>query len=161
MLYTPELADTILGLYVEGMSLQNICQLEGMPTYGTVLRWLKDSTKFVDGLEGARRARAIHFEEKALGIADVKGPIDKDFVAGERLKFDVYKWGAEVGDPTRFGKKVTVGGDPNQPIVFKVITGVPEPTGDQASVTLNADGTVKKALPDIVLESEAAPDPSG
>ncbi len=54
VVYTLEKGIEILSLYVEGKSLHAISKMEGMPSYGTILRWLRDQSKFVDGLEGAR-----------------------------------------------------------------------------------------------------------
>lgn len=124
-MYSPELAQMILDLYVDGSSLTKISQLEGMPSYNTLIRWVRDKSDFRAALKASRVARAFHFEERIVEIADK--PIGKDDVPGERLRFDVLRWGAEVGSPDDFGKKMVVQGDESRPIVFKVTTGVPAP----------------------------------
>jgi len=140
VMYTPELADRIHDLYVGGMSLHRIARIEGMPAYGTLLRWFKDNQEFRTLIETGRQLRALHHEEAALEAAC--GVTDPKEVPGARLEFDAHVWAAEVNDPARYGKKTTIGGDPNKPIIFQISTGVPEPT-DKKVIELNADGTVK------------------
>lgn len=137
--YSPEIGERILHLYTEGESLAAIAKSEGMPSYTTILKWCRDSSKFAAEFERARAARAIYFEDQVAAIAQSPA-VDKDYVAGERLKFDALIKVAEWGDPARFGKKVTVAGDQDRPIVFKVVTGVPENL-NQLPPELNADGT--------------------
>lgn len=150
----------ILDLYVEGQALKKICTLGEMPNYRTVLRWIRDNPEIRDQFQKARAARAIDFEERALELAE--NLIGKDDAVGERLRFDIFKWAAEVGDPTQYGKKVTVGGDDERPIVFKVITGVPDP------IHLASPGLGLPApLPVITVDgspvesSQAAQEPAG
>lgn len=139
--YSPELAEKIYELYVSGMALYKISRVQGMPSYGSILRWYKDNKDFRSLLEGGRALRALHHEEQALKAAEE--PTSKDDVPAARLKFDAHVWAAEVHDPSKYGKKTTVQGDPNRPIVFQIVTGVPEPD-DKRTIELNADGTVKE-----------------
>lgn len=126
-LYKPELAEKILNLYISGMSLNTISKQPEMPCYATLLRWIQNRSDFREEFEAARKARAVHLEEMALRAAEEAEQLDgKDRAALGRLKFDAYKWGAEVNDSQRFGKKTTVEGNPDRPITFTVVTGVPQ-----------------------------------
>ncbi len=154
--YTPERGEALLERYIEGMSLVDIAALPGSPSYGTLLRWLKDSKKLASQFEAARAVRAINLEEKALALAN--GEIDKDQAPGKRLQFDILKWGAEVHDPSRFGKKLTVAGDPDKPVVFKFVTGVPAPNPSQLPPLLDAKGMAIKT--EIAVESVPVPEES-
>lgn len=140
--YSPEIGSRILDLYMSGMSLAEIARQAGLPGYQTILKWSKDSSKFAAEFERARQARAIYFEDQVAQIA-TGAPASKDEVAGERLRFDALVKVAEWGDPNRFGKKVTVAGDQSRPIVFKVVTGVPDNPYQQPP-ELNSDGTQRK-----------------
>lgn len=139
--YTPELAERIYDMYVGGMSLHAISCEDGLPSYGSILRWFKEKAEFRELIENGRALRALHHEEEALRHAE--SAFDKDDVPAARLKFDAHVWAAEVNDPSRYGKKTTVQGDPNRPIVFQISTGVPE-RPDQTIIELNPDGTVKE-----------------
>lgn len=163
--YTPfslEKVDLVLDLYVDGSSLAQICKLPEMPSYNTLLRWLRDRPECSERFEAARAARAIHLEEKALAIAD-----NVTDASADRLRFDILKWGAEVGDPQKYGKKVTIEGG-KRPVVFQIKTGVPEPSSHQLPPVLDATGL--QAQPDIPVtgtpvpmaaSSARGPDPGG
>lgn len=126
-LFTPELGNRILDHYIAGASLLKISQQEGMPSYTTLLRWVHEKKDYATLFESARRLRAIHMEEKALAVADeVLDTEDKDRAAVSRLRLDVYKWAAEVADSQRYGRKTTVEGNPDKPITFTIVTGVPQ-----------------------------------
>lgn len=158
--YTPELRDLILEFYTQGHSLLRISEMPEMPCYSTILRWVRDSERMRAEFEGARFARALDLEEKALAIAENR--IDKDDAAGERLRFDIFRWGAEVGNPAQYGKKVTVGGDASRPIIFQVVTGVPAPEGRQGATKLDAQGlVVPHPVNAPLLSWESATDPAG
>ena len=157
--YKPEICDKLLAYYVEGNSLLKISKMEGMPGYATIMRWLRDHPDFKKQYDNARELRAIHYEEKALEAAeDAKW---KDDTPAQRLKFDAYKWAAEVHDGTRYGKKTTVQGDPNKPITFTVVTGVPA-SEHIAPIELDERGVVKQVEQEIVeaelVEPEKAPE---
>lgn len=114
-----------------------------MPSYATLMRWTKDNKKMRDEILAARETRAIHFEEQAIRVGSAAEGLNKDDVPGHRLAFDTYTWAAEKADPSRFGKRTTIGGDPNNPIRIVVQTGVPDPSPHQLPPELQADGTVK------------------
>ncbi len=150
--YSEQVAGAIHDLYLAGWSLHKISAIEGMPAYGTLLKWYKDNRDFRLLIDGARATRALHHEQEAMkAVEDAKVPGD---VPVARLKFDAHVWAAEVNDPSKFGKKTTIQGDPNRPIVFQISTGVPE-SDNKRTLELNADGTVKENIIDVTPEPVA------
>lgn len=139
---TPENKAAIIEMYLAGASLHKISDTEGFPSYGSILRWLKDDEQFRKEVEAARLIRAWHHEEEALKAAD--DATEKDEVPAARLKFDAHVWAAEVNNPAQYGKKTTVSGDLTRPIIFTVVTGVPVKE-DEKVIELNSDGTIKGA----------------
>lgn len=142
--YTPELADKILGWYIEGNTMAAIARKSEMPAYSTLINWARTHDEFRRKLQAAREVRALHFEDAALE-AGTERP-SKDDVPGARLAFDAYKWAAEVNDPSRYGKKTTISGDSEKPLTFIIHTGFPELTPEQRSPKLGVDGLAEKAL---------------
>ena len=157
--YSTELAQAITDRYQAGESLCSISKDDEMPPYSEMLRWAKENECFRDLLEGARKTRGLDFEERAIeAAAEVH---DKDDVPAARLKFDAYKWGAEVSDPARYGKKTTLTGDAGNPLQFIISTGFPEPNAAQQPPKLQSDGlidpvteTVIQALPETAAEPQ-------
>ena len=149
VLYSSDIAEAAHDLFLAGMSLHKISQLDGMPSYGSLLRWYKDTPEFRALIDGARATRALHHEEEALRAADEV--TYKDDVPAARLKFDAHVWAAEVSDPSKYGKKTMLSGDPDRPLVFQISTGVPERL-DPKVIELNADGTVKE----VTIEKAAS-----
>jgi len=137
---TLEMQAAIEDYYASGLSLHAIAAMDGMPSYGMILRWVKEDAGLRQALEGARVVRALHFEEEALRAAEAA--IDKDDVPAARLKFDGYVWGAKVNNPDRYGNKTQLSGDPDRPLTFNISTGVPISENDKA-IELNSDGTIK------------------
>lgn len=147
-LYRSELAERISDFYIEGQSLRSISFMPEMPSYGTLMKWLKHNPEFRALIDGARATRALHFEEEAIAAAESCS--DKDEAPAARLKFDAYRWGAEVNDPTRFGKRTTIAGDPDKPVQFIISTGFPEPNEAQRPPELAADGTIKRRTKPVI-----------
>ena len=169
--YSEDLATKVAELYMEGESLLAISRHAGMPAYGTLINWASNNATFREKLNSAREMRAFYFEEAARAAAESVS--EKDDVPAARLKFDAYKWSAEVNDPGRYAKKTTLSGDAQNPIRFNVTTGFPEPNEFQTAPELGPDGlivrkkiaaevheTAREAVTEaeLVEESECAPE---
>lgn len=136
--YSIGLAERICSHYIQGKSLHWIAaHLGEMPAYQTILKWSKNHPDFSKMLRSVREARALHFEDAAIEAAEAATGKDAD-----RLKFEAYKWGAEVNDPGTYGKKVTHSGDAGAPIILQVVTGFGPPNPWQTPPKLKADGTI-------------------
>lgn len=148
--YTPEIAQRMCDLLSEGVPLQEICRREGYPAWRTIYDWMYRDDKEVAAGRGAglsasiARAREIGYDalaEQCLVIADTPqmgrktvyssgGDEDKDSVTvteeemlghrklqiETRLKL-LAKW-----DPKRFGDRVQLAGDADQPIKIQAET---------------------------------------
>lgn len=151
VLYSEELAEQILDAVITE-PLYRVLQRQGMPGPTTVYRWMRDNPEFREKMYAARSIRALAYEDKAIEAAeDATG---KDDTPAQRLKYDAYVWAAGVNDPTRFGKKLTVEGNAEKPVVFNIVTGVPAPLPHQMPPELGADGIVRAAKPVVAEVSE-------
>jgi hypothetical protein len=148
MFYSHELAERIIDAYSQGTSLLAISRKSEMPAYSTLLKWSKNHPEFSKMLRAVREARALHFEDAAIEAAENAQGKDAD-----RLKFEAYKWGAEVNDPATYGKKLAHSGQLAGGITLQVVTGFGPPNEWQTPPKLNADGTIDKSPPKDV-ESE-------
>jgi hypothetical protein len=159
VMYSDEKATAIVDHFTEGKSLFRISHEAGMPSYGTILRWLHGNKPFRDRLNAAREVRAIHFEEQALDAAE--NVSDKDEVPAARLKFDAMKWAAEVNDAARFGKRTTIAGDQNNPVQFIISTGFPDLLPEQKQPKLGSDGLIEKTVvAEVVAQAASTPAPA-
>jgi len=94
--YSTLIGDVICGLILEGSSLKNACRAVGI-TYAKLCKWRRHYSDFGDAFEQAKRDRAEGYFEKLVETVEATGP-DKDEVALARLKTDVYKYVAGIGD---------------------------------------------------------------
>ena len=125
---TPELADKICEELTEGRSLRSICKDDGMPSIGTVFRWLASNEEFCKQYAHARDAQADTLADDCLDISDnakldvikdeVTGgfKIDGEAVARARLRVDTRKWYAGKLKPKKYGDSTTVKGDAENPL---------------------------------------------
>lgn len=148
VLYSTELANKITDMYMQGTSLAAIARLEGMPSYQTILRWVKENDECKKLFQGARYSRALHFEDVAIE-ATQNAQTKEEAITG-RLKFDGAVWAAQVNDPGTYAKKTTVSGDASNPVQIVVLTGVPAPMAHQKQAELGADGLIKDVVSEVV-----------
>lgn len=141
--YKPETVIAVTDEYFSGKSLFAISKNKDMPSYNTLLRWRKEIPEFRNKLMEARETRAMFFEEMAEeAVHEELSTGMKDRAAAARMKFDLYKWRAEVNDPAIYGKKTQVSGDPTRPIIFNINTGVPKSQYEK-EITLDEQGIAK------------------
>jgi hypothetical protein len=136
--YTDELADTICEEIANGKSLKSIVNgHEGMPRMSTVFKWLVDIPEFSERYAKARQAQADVLFEEILDIADeshtttkVTGQgeeaeevvvYDAVAVARNRLRVDARKWMAGKLRPKKYGERLELAGDPDNPLKFERI----------------------------------------
>ncbi|WP_200952406.1 transposase [Mesorhizobium sp. Root552] len=129
--YSEELADIICERLADGESLRSICRDEGMPHASTVCRWLAsdDRTAFREQYARARELQADALFDEALEIADtpVEGVTYKetekgtyvtrgDMIEHRRLRVDTRKWMVGKLAPKKYGEKLALGSDPDNPL---------------------------------------------
>lgn len=127
-IFSEELADLICSHLVEGKSLRAICRDEGMPSVGTVCRWLNENAKFQEQYTSAREIQAETFADEIVLIADTPligtktktvgdkvETIEGDMIEHRRLQVDTRKWVASRILPKKYGDKLAVGGAKDLP----------------------------------------------
>lgn len=110
MEFTEEMADRILHGIAEGNSLVSILKEDDeLPSYTTVMKWLRLYPEFAANYARAREDQADHDADKIGDIAErvVKGEVDAQ---AARVAIDAYKWAAGKRKPKVYGEKMMVGG---------------------------------------------------
>lgn len=115
---TQEIVDAICHRICEGESLRSICRDQGMPSIGTVLRWMTEEEKFKDQYALALKIRSDAFFEEIFDIADdsskdyverLDGDGSAQMVANaehiqrSRLRVDTRKWAMGRMNPKKYG----------------------------------------------------------
>jgi len=89
--YRPQIGETICRALAGGMSLLEVCAVDGMPATGTVYEWLRTHDDFAKMYRQARRMQADLLADRAWEIAQAATHAD---VKLARLQFDVIRWRA-------------------------------------------------------------------
>jgi hypothetical protein len=113
--YSHEVAEQICRGIAEGNSLISVLKEDDeLPSYTTIMKWLKDIPEFADNYARAREDQADHDADKISDIAErvVKGLIEPQ---AARVAIDAYKWAAGKRKPKVYGDKVAIGGASDLP----------------------------------------------
>lgn len=134
--YTPEIAQEMCKMLADGIPLREICRQEGYPAWRTVYDWMyQDDALGEEGVGlSAAIARAREVGQDAIAeqiwieinqeperiLTEGGGRVDPGYVQWQRAKAEIglkllAKW-----NPKRYGDKVSVGGDPGNPIQAQV-----------------------------------------
>lgn len=152
--YNLEAVDRICDGMLNGKGLLKICSEPDMPNRSTVYRWLDQNEDFRKRFARAREAQMDYYAEQILAIAfDESGDIIYDQegegtkaktkavanhakVQRDRLKVDSLKWTASRLFPKRYGDKMELLAQTDEPSEMKIswqvdriITGVPRAGG--------------------------------
>lgn len=129
--------DLICAKVMEGYTVKEIGKMQGFPPDYVIYSWVSKYPEFAADVKKAKKMRAEIFADEVIGIAR---STSKDTVLEDRLKSELLKWGAEVGDPEQFGKKTKITGDARQPVAFLIDTGIRRAEDGSASeVQIPAD----------------------
>ena len=106
-----------------------------MPTRMTVYRWLQADPVFCDQYTRAREDQADTLADEIIAIADeqpeiipvidkrtgelIEHKLDSAFLQWQKNRIDARKWTAMKLKPKKYGDKVQVGGDPENPLEVK------------------------------------------
>ena len=104
--FSQEIADRILHGIAEGDSLVSILKEdEELPSYTTVMKWLRQYSEFAANYARAREDQADHDADKIGEIAEEvrKGKLDPN---AARVAIDAYKWAAGKRKPKVYGGAV-------------------------------------------------------
>ena len=150
--YTAELADSICERLAAGESMRSISRDDKMPAMSTLFKWIRVLPEFTEQYAIAKAESADALVEDMLDIADnqVEQPLLVDGIPPEidgkpvlvkdavsvnhaRLRVDTRKWAASKLKPKKYGDKIAVGGDAENPfqLLIKEISGFTlEPSKD-------------------------------
>jgi hypothetical protein len=130
-IFTQHIANVICMRIAEGESLREIVKTEGMPDRTTVYDWLLRDETFANQYTRAREEQADTLADEILAIADedpeinyirdkhgnvVDIKIDSGYVAYQRQRIDSRKWIAMKLKPKKYGDKLALGGDAENPL---------------------------------------------
>lgn len=103
MPFDQDIADEICEAIASGRGLISFLrESEDLPSYPTVMRWVRDQPEFADQYARAREDMADNDADKIADVAQavVDGNIDP---AAARVAIDAYKWSAGKRRPKRYG----------------------------------------------------------
>ena len=127
--YTEEIADQICDLVSNGVNLRKVCRMEGMPAWRTVYDWVVARPDFAARLARAREMGYDALAEEALEISNT--PVlgqkqvmsDKatyttveDMLGHRKLQIETRLKLLACWDPKKYGNKVQLGGDADNPV---------------------------------------------
>ena len=134
-IFTQHLADLICVRIAEGESLRQICRDDEMPDRVTIYRWLAANEDFCTQYTRAREDQADTLADEIIAIADeqpeviavvdkrtgelIEHKLDGAFLQWQKNRIDARKWTAMKLKPKKYGDKVQVGGDPENPLEVK------------------------------------------
>ena len=113
--YSDTLVKKICSRIANGESLRKICEDKAMPHRDTVNEWLDKKKGFSDQYARARDEQADFYAEEVIEIADT----DPD-PARARVRIDARKWKAGKMRPKKWGDKVVLSGDEDNPIKSEI-----------------------------------------
>ena len=106
-----------------------------MPDRATVYRWLLEQPVFCDMYTRAREEQADTLADEIIAIADespeineirdkhgdvIDVKIDSGYVAYQKQRIEARKWTAMKLKPKKYGDKLELAGDPNNPMKVEV-----------------------------------------
>lgn len=129
--YSDEIAARICDEIADGKSLRTICAAEDMPVTSTVCLWLTKHKDFSEQYTRAREAQADTLFDEVLAIADDsngdirvdkdgKEIVDHENIQRSRLRVDARKWMAGKLRPKKYGERLELAGDKENPLEMRL-----------------------------------------
>jgi hypothetical protein len=138
--YNQSIASLICDRIAEGESLREIIKTEGMPDRVTVYRWLMVNEDFRNHYTRAREEQADTYADEIIAIADeqpeiiavtdkktgalIEHKLDGAFLQWQKNRIDARKWTAMKLKPKKYGDRMQMGGDAENPFEVKVDLGI-------------------------------------
>lgn len=160
MAYTQAVADEICRRMAAGESLRQVCRSEGMPAASTVVLWAQEHPEFAEQYARARSLLLEHWAEEILDISDdgsndwmeregregrKETVVDYDHIARSRLRVDTRKWLLSKLAPKKYGDRLELAGDPQNPLTVSVVryadSALTQPLGPAALPAPGVDAT--------------------
>jgi hypothetical protein len=129
--YTQAIAEELCRRLGLGEGLQPICREPAMPSQAVVYVWLRRHPEFLEMYTRAREEQAETHADEIVSIADetpqtreIKDKdgnvlaiaLDSAYIQWQKQRIDSRKWNAAKQRPRKYGDKVTLGGDADNPI---------------------------------------------
>jgi hypothetical protein len=129
--YDEETASSICVRIANGQPLRKICMEEGMPVQSTVYVWLTRFPEFAEMYARAREDQADTLADEIQAIADetpeMNPIVDKNgeliriemhsaYIQWQKNRIDARKWVAAKLKPRKYGDKVQLSGDAENPL---------------------------------------------
>jgi terminase small subunit-like protein len=119
-IYDEGLGEAICDALADGMSLNEICKVEGMPNRRTVQRWADSDAVFAAKCERAREAHADHVNDRMASIEnDVLSGVTPPDAA--RVAISSMQWRASKMAPKRYGDKLDTSGTQTFDVADRII----------------------------------------
>lgn len=109
------------GMALEGLSCFKACEAVGVPI-GSFIRWTTEDAELAESYTRARETLIERMAAETLAIADAPvgstehGTTDSGAVQKQRLQVDTRKWLLSKLAPKKYGDKVTLAGDEENPM---------------------------------------------
>ena len=121
--------DIVCGCMIEGKSLRQVCSsVEGIPTHGAILQWIKADDELANQYARARDLLVdVRFDEYRDAAREIvrqylaEGWEPKDAIAMARLECGNMQWEISKLAPKKYGDKLELAGDPMSPLVINVV----------------------------------------
>ena len=123
--YNIETARVICERLSNGESLVQITNDDHMPVQSVVYMWLLRHEEFTEMYTRAREEQADTNADQILAIADEMPPeytdekgrttLDPTYIAWQKQRIEARKWTAMKLKPRKYGDKMQIGGDPDNP----------------------------------------------
>lgn len=130
-IYSEDLVNQICIKLSLGQSLRSICSEEGMPSQALVYSWLYSKPEFLEKYTRAREEQAETHADEIVDIADetpmvkeikdkngnvIDITLDSAYISWQKNRIESRKWNAAKQRPKKYGDKVQIGGDAENPL---------------------------------------------
>jgi hypothetical protein len=130
-IYSEDLADNICLKLSLGQSLRSICFEDGMPAQSQVYLWLLKYPDFQEKYIRAREEQAETHADEIVDISDetpqtkeikdrngkvIEIALDSAYIAWQKNRIEARKWNAAKQRPKKYGDKVQLSGDAENPL---------------------------------------------
>jgi hypothetical protein len=122
----PETINSILEMMQSGKSLRNSCEAHNVSS-GAFMLWVSEDRNLAEQYKAAREAMIDKIADDTVALADAdpeRGPdgkVDSGWVSNQRLKIDTRKWLLSKLAPKKYGDRIEVSGDADNPLKIERI----------------------------------------
>lgn len=101
--FSEEVAEEIIGGLMEGKSLVQVCDADGMPNRRTVMRWMEGNADFASRCARAREMQADLMDDK---ISELIESVTPESAPADRVKLSALQWRASKLAPKKYGDRL-------------------------------------------------------